>query len=102
MLSCEISNLLSKREKTSQQLRLQLLDPLRLYTILMGGLWACLESLFGMDCLVHGYISGMGGAEHFPAFGAFSEKHLLALVAALLAEERSEVHPIPSSPAYNF
>ena len=49
-----------------------------------------------------GYISGMGGAEHFPAFGAFSEKHLLALVAALLAEERSEVHPIPSSPAYNF
>ena len=68
----------------------------------MGGLWACLESLFGMDCLVHGYISGMGGAEHFPAFGAFSEKHLLALVAALLAEERSEVHPIPSSPAFNF
>ena len=52
----------------------------------MGGLWACLESLFGMDCVVHGYISGMGGAEHFPAFGAFSENHLLALQCGALRE----------------
>ena len=64
----------------------------------MGGLWACLESLFGMDCLVHGYISGMGGAEHFPAFGAFSEKHLLALQCGALSRGafRGPSNPIQS------